>query len=331
MSRQKFPTVLLPLRVNPRTSAMATAIPTAAERKFPVKPIQVIIPFQPGTTDNILRPFAERMQGYLGQPLNFIYKPGAASSVGAGLVASSAPDGYTLVGSSQSSIVGVPLTHGGLAYNWESFAPLCCVAEIPSVFVVKPDAPWKTIREFVEEAKRNPKKLSYSSSGTFGGDHLAFEAFAKRADIRLTHIPSQGSTPAMTAVLGGHISGASSSLAPAMTHIKAGTLRALVIYTAKRSPSLPDVPTVLESGYDFSMFAFYGFLAPKNTPPEIVRMFHMAGKRAVEEHRDEMAKRLEILGAEVAFGGPDEYRKKMIEHHAFLSDVIKDLKREDLK
>ena len=302
-----------------------------AEKKFPVKPIQVIIPFQPGTTDNILRPFAEKMQEYLGQTVNFVYKPGAAGSVGAGFVAASAPDGYTLVGSSQSSIVGVPLTHGGLTYNWESFAPVCCVAEIPSLFVVKPDAPWKGIKEFIEDAKKNPKKISYSSSGTFGLDHLAFEAFAKEAGIKLNHIPSQGSTPAMTAVLGGHINGASSSLAPALTHIKAGTLRGLVIYTPQRSPALPDVPTIVETGYTLSLTGFYGFLAPRKTPPEVVNAIHLAAKKAVGEHRDSIARRLENLGAQIFFGGPEEYHKKLKDMHAFLKEMIKDLKREELK
>jgi len=302
----------------------------SAEKKFPTKPIQVIIPFQPGTTDNILRPFIEKIPEYLRQPVSFVYKPGAAGATGAGFVAASNPDGYTLVGSSQSSIVGVPLTNGDLSYTWESFAPICCVAEIPSLFVVKPDAPWKDIKDLVADAKKNPGKITYSSSGTFGLDHLAFEAFAKEAGIKLSHIPSQGSSPAMTAVLGGHLDGASSSLAPVLSHIKAGTLRALVVYTPQRSRALPDVPTIVESGYKLGLTGFYGFLAPKRTSKEVVDAIHLAARKATDNHKTFIIERLDMLGAQISFGGPAEYTTKLKEMYVFLEDMLKDL-RQDLK
>ncbi|MCX5907421.1 MAG: tripartite tricarboxylate transporter substrate-binding protein [Deltaproteobacteria bacterium] len=140
-----------------------------AEKKFPTKPIQVIIPFQPGDTDNLLRPFVEKMPEYLNQPVTLVYKPGAAGAMGAGFVASSKPDGYLLVGTSQSSILIVPLTSKDLNYTWESFAPVSCLVEGTFLFAVKSDARWKNLKELVEDAKQNPDKITFTRSGTFGG------------------------------------------------------------------------------------------------------------------------------------------------------------------
>ena len=147
-----------------------------AEKKFPTKPIQVIIPFQPGDTDNLLRPFVEKMPEYLNQPVTLVYKPGAAGSLGAGFVASSKPDGYLLVGTSQSSILIVPLTSKDLNYTWESFAPVSCLVEGTFLFAVKSDARWKNLKELVEDAKKNPDKITYTSSGTFGIVHIDHSA-----------------------------------------------------------------------------------------------------------------------------------------------------------
>jgi tripartite-type tricarboxylate transporter receptor subunit TctC len=167
----------------------------AAEKKFPFKPLQVIIPFQPGDTDNLLRPYEEKAPGYLGQPVSMVYKPGAAGAVGAGFVASSKADGYTLVGSSQSSIVVVPLTQKEVGYTWESFAPVSCLVETASMLVVQSSAPWKDLKELVEDSRKSPEKITYSSSGTFGTNHLIPEALCKEAGIKWTFIPSQGSGP----------------------------------------------------------------------------------------------------------------------------------------
>lgn len=299
----------------------------AAEKKFPTKPIQVIIPFQPGDTDNLLRPFIEKMPEYLGQPVTLVYKPGAAGSLGAKFVAFSKPDGYTLVGSSQSSIVIVPLTQKDLGYNWESFAPVSCLVNSVSLVVAKSDAPWKDIKEMVAEAKKNPGKVNYTSSGTFGTNHLFFEAFCKEAGIKLNYIPSQGSGPSITALLGGHVHLASSALAPAFPHIKVGTLRALAVYTATRSRALPDVPTLLESGYSLARPSMYGLLAPRETPKEVIETLHLATKKVLESHKAFIIDRLDKLGCEIGFAGPSEYTAMLKGQHDFFSMVLKDLKR----
>jgi len=176
----------------------------AAEKKFPTKPITVIIPFQPGDTDNNLRPFTEKMGQYLGQPLNFVYKPGASGAIGAGFVATADPDGYTLVGSQQSSLVIVPITQKGVNYSWRNFAPICGLAGGYNVIAVQSGARWKNIQELLAEAKQNPGKISYvSGSGALGITTLVAEAFFKEAGVKLNLIPAQGSGPAVTAILEG--------------------------------------------------------------------------------------------------------------------------------
>jgi len=298
----------------------------AAEKKFPSKPIQVIIGFQPGETDNLLRPFVERMPEYLGQPMNLTYKPGAGGSLAAGFVAASKPDGYTLFGSSQSSIVVIPLTQKGLGYTTESFAPIVCLVETPALFVVKPDAPWKNLKEFVAEAKKSPGKLTYSSSGTFGTGHLLGEAFAKEAGIKLTHIPSQGSTPAMTALMGGHLDMASLG-AVAMPQIKGGTLRPLAVFNPKRISALPDTPTIVELGYKITATLIYGLYAPKNTPKEIIDTIYGAAKKIVEKDRAVVSERLDMMGGQIGFAGQAEFASILKTQYELFSKVMQDMKK----
>jgi tripartite-type tricarboxylate transporter receptor subunit TctC len=294
----------------------------AAEKKFPTKPIQVTIPFQPGDTDNLLRPYVEKMPEYLGQPVNMVYKPGAAGSTGAGFVAASKPDGYLLVGSSHSSIVVVPLTHKDVGYTWKSFAPVCAMVEASSLIVVQSSSPWKTLKDLVEDSKKSPGKITYSSSGTFGTNHLIPEALCKEAGIKWTYIPSQGSGPTITALLGGHVQVASTAIAPALPHLRAGTLRALAVYRPTRMRALPDAPTLKELGYPIYSSSPYGILAPKDTPKEVVDTIYQAAKKVVDNHRDFVSERLDKLGAEIGFEGPEEYTAHLARQYELFSGIL---------
>jgi len=248
-----------------------------AEKKYPTKPINVIIPFAPGDTDNNLRPFTDKMAQYLGQPLNFVYKPGASGAVGAGFVSTSEPDGYTLMGSQQSCLVIVPRTQKGLNYSLKNFAPICGLAGGYNVIAVQKEGRWKNIQELLAEAKKNPGKISYvSGSGALGITTLIAEAFFKEAGVKLNLIPAQGSGPAVTAILGGHTDAVSSQITPAFPHIQAGTLRPLVISSDKKVPALPNVPTALDLGYKVTVPSLYGLLAPKGTPKEVVEALALA-------------------------------------------------------
>lgn len=300
-----------------------------AQKKFPVKPINVIIPFQPGDTDNNLRPFTDKMAQYLGQPLNFVYRPGASGAIGAKSVATADPDGYTLVGTQQSSMVMVPLTQKGVDYNWKDFAPICGLASGTNVFAVQSQARWKGIKELLAEAKANPGKISYvSGSGTLGGTTLIAEAFFKEAQVKMNLIPAQGSGPAITAILGGHTDAVSFSITPGFPHIQAGTLRALVVFTDKRHPNMPDVPTAVELGYKVSVPAHYGLLAPKGTPKEVVEAIAQAAKRASEEHKAAIENSLSKSGMLISYTGPEGFGEFLKSQDEYWSKMIKML---DLK
>ncbi len=298
----------------------------AAEKKYPAKPINVIIPFQPGDTDNNLRPFTEKMAPYLGQPMSFVYKPGASGAVGAGFVASANPDGYTLVGSSQSSITIVPHTQKGPEYNWQSFAPICGLAEGPIVLAVQHQARWKNIKELLAEAKQNPDKINWSSgSGALGSTTLVAQVFFKEAGVKLNLIPAQGSGPAVTAILGGHVDLVSSAITPAFPHIKAGTLQPLIIFSDKRVRSLPDVPCAVELGYTVNASFLYGLLAPKGTPKGMIEIISSAAKKVIETQGPAIESQLGKIGMQVGFKGPEEYTQFLKIQDEFWTHVTRQM------
>jgi tripartite-type tricarboxylate transporter receptor subunit TctC len=294
-----------------------------AEKKYPTKPINVIIPFAPGDTDNNLRPFTDKMAQYLGQPLNFVYKPGASGAVGAGFVSTSEPDGYTLMGSQQSCLVIVPRTQKGLNYSLKNFAPICGLAGGYNVIAVPQGARWKDIQELLAEAKKNPGKISYvSGSGALGITTLIAEAFFKEAGVKLNLIPAQGSGPAVTAILGGHTDAVSSQITPAFPHIQAGTLRPLVISSDKRAPALPNVPTAMDLGYKVTVPSLYGLLAPKETPKEVVEALALAAKKASEEHRAAIEASLSKAGMVISYTGADGFTKFLMSQDDYWGKTI---------
>ena len=299
----------------------------AAEKKFPTKSIQVIIPFSPGDTDNNLRPFIEKIPEYLGQPLSFVYKPGGGGSLGAGYVASTKPDGYTLLGTAQSSIIINPVFQKEPGYTLESFAPISCLVEGPMVLAVQTNAPWKDLKELVEDAKKSPGVISYSTSGAYGIGHILAEALSKEAGIKLNFIPSQGTGPAITALLGGHVQMTSSSLGGPLPHIRAGTLRILAVFGKKRLKNFPDVPTCTEMGYPIAVPVIYGLLGPKATPREDIETIYLSLKKAVENHRGYIDDRLSMLGAQINFVGPEEYTAILKNQHDFFSMMFKYFKK----
>ena len=301
----------------------------AAEKKYPVKAINVIIPFQPGDTDNNLRPFTERIGQILGQPLNFVYKPGASGAVGAGFVANADPDGYTLVGSQQSSLVIVPRTQKGLTYSLKNFAPVCGLAGGYNVIAVQQGARWKNIQELLAEAKQNPGKISYvSGSGALGITTLIAEAFFKEAGVKLNLIPAQGSGPAVTAILGGHTDAVSSQITPAFPHILAGTLRPLVVSTDKRVPALPNVPTAMDLGYRVSVPSLYGLMAPRGTPKDVIEAIALAGRKASEEHKAAIENALSKAGMMISYAGPEGFAQFLMSQDDYWGKTIATL---DLK
>ncbi len=292
---------------------------------FPNKPIQLVIPFAPGDTDNMLRPFTDKMGEFLGQPVVLNFKPGAGGGVGAGQVATSKADGYTLVGSSPGSIVVVPLANKDIKYSPESFTPVAALSEGGFMLVVAQASPWKNMKDVVEHSKKNPGKVSFSSSGFMGITHLLGEIFTKEAAIKWNHIPFAGSAPAIVALLGGHVDVASTAIGPAQAHIKAGSLRPLAVLGDTRLSAYPDVPTLKELGYKVGSPVLYGISAPKGTPKEVVNALYAAVKKTSEKYNEQIAASLGVLGAEIKVLGPDEYAAYLRNQNQLFSAAIKAL------
>lgn len=311
------------------TLAMAASLLGAgaqAADDFPVKPVQVVIPFAPGDTDNMLRPFIDKMGEFLGQPVVMVYKPGAGGGIGAGQVASSKPDGYTLVGTSQGSIVVVPTFNKDIKYSTDSFTPIASLSEGGFMLLVSASSPWKNLQDLIDYSKKNPGKINYTTSGAMGVTHLLAEIFADEAKVKWTHIPEKGSGPAITALLGGHVEMASSAVAPALAHIRNGTLRPLATFGEVRLKAFPDVPTFKELGFKIASPGYYGILAPKDTPPEIVKAIYQSASKAVEKYNAQISENLAVLGAQIQLLGPKEYTDYLNSQRVLFSNAKQNLK-----
>lgn len=303
-------------------SAFTLAQPASAQA-FPNKPVQLIIPFAPGDTDRMLRPFTDKMGEFLGQPVVMTYKPGAGGAVGAGQVAASKPDGYTIVGTSPGSIVVVPLANKDVSYNTESFEPIAALSEGGFMLVVQSNAPWKNLKELVEASKKEPGKITYSTSGSKGITNMLGEIFAQDAGVKWTHIPYQGSGPAITALLGGHVNMSSTAVGPAQSHIQSGSLRPLAVFGDQRLKAFPDVPTLKELGYSVGSPVLYGILAPKGTPKDVIDTIYSAAKKASEKYNAEITAALATLGAQPNVMGPKEYGEYIKGQKAIFAKGVK--------
>lgn len=311
------------------TLGFLTAPVSQAAEAFPTKSVQVIIPFAPGDTDNMLRPFIDKMGEFLGQPVIMTYKPGAGGGVGAGLVASSKPDGYSLVGTSQGSVVVVPTFNKEIKYTTDSFVPIAALSEGGFVLVVQASAPWKTLQELIEYSKKNPKKINYTTSGTNGVTHLVAEIFSHEADVKWTHIPEKGSGPAVTALLGGHVELSSAAVASVLAHVRSGSLRPLAVFGNTRLKAFPDVPTLKELGYKIESPALYGILAPKDTPKDVVEAIYQAAKKASEKYQTQISENLSVFGSQIQLLDPKAYADYLAGQRVLFTTAKQTLKLTD--
>lgn len=296
-----------------------------AEVKYPTRPIQVIIGYQPGTADAGLRPFIEKAPEHLGQPLSFVYKPGASGAVGASFVAKAKADGYTLFGASQAPVITAPLTQEGLDYTLSDFAPVCRLVGSSLLIAVKADSPLKTLKDVIEEAKKAPGKITFSSAGTFSTPQLPTEVFSRMAGITLTHVPCPGTAPAVTALLGGHVTLASSSMAPLFPHLKSKALRAIAVFENERLKEIPEVPTFSELGYPVVYSNWWGLVAPQRTPEEIVKKVSVSFNRAIEDNKKFIDDRLANMSLKLAFLGPEEFAAALKRENEIVKKIIKEL------
>ena len=268
-------------------SAAAVA-PAMAQEAFPSRPISMIVAFPPGgVADITARPTAAAMERVLKQPVTVTNRPGAAGAVGNSVVANAKPDGYTVL-MALSSISVIPaadeLFNRKPAYSLDQFAPIALISADPTILVSHPSLPVKNVKELVALARARPGELSFSSSGVYGALHMPMEIFMHAAKLRMRHVPTTGGGPAINAILGGHVELTAGGPAAISGHIKAGKLRPLANWGAKRHPSLPEVPTFMELGYkDVEYYIWAGMFAPKATPEPVMKVLRDAARRAVQE------------------------------------------------
>ena len=269
-------------------AVLATVAVASAQEPYPSRPITMVAPFPPGgIADLTARPVAAAMEKVLKNPVGVLNKTGAAGAVGMQFVATSKPDGYTLL-LALSSISIIPeadkLFGRPPAFTVDQFAPIALISADPTILVVRAESPWKTAREFIEDAKKRPGQISYSSSGVYGTLHMAMELLSHAAGVKLRHVPYAGGGPALTAVLGGHVDALASGPAVVLPHIKAGKLRALAGWGDKRVAALPDVPTFKELGYpDAEFYIWAGVFAPKGTPEPVLARLRDPLRAAVND------------------------------------------------
>src|SRR5215813_8272333 len=246
----------------------------AAAQAYPVKPIRIVVGFTPGgTTDILAREFGARLQESWGRSVIVDNRPGSSGSIGAEIVAKAPADGYTLFLASNSLAIN-PALYPKLPFDTlNDFAPITYIGAVTNVFVAHPSVPARTMKELIALAKARPGQVTYGSAGVGTSPHLAMELFKSLAKVDLVHVPYKGVPPIVHALLGGEIAVGSASLPSAgiPEHINTGRLRGLALTGAKRSPRVPQVPTMIESGFPgFDVVIWFGLLAPAGTPPDII-------------------------------------------------------------
>ena len=245
-------------------------------QNYPSKPVRMIVAYPPGGgTDIVGRMMAQKLSENFGQTVVIDNRGGAAGNIGSEIAARSAPDGYTvLMGNVAPNAINVSL-YARLGYDpVRDFAPISLVASTPNILVVQPSLPVKTVSDLVALAKAKPGTLNYPSAGLGSSSHLAGELFDNIAAVKMVHVPYKGGGPALTDLLGGQVQLMFATMPAAMPHVKAGKLRAIAVTSAKRSPAMPELPTVGETLNGYEAATWYGLLAPAGTPPPIIMALH---------------------------------------------------------
>ena len=268
-------------------TALALAAPAWGQETYPTKPVTLVVPFPPGgVADIVARPAADAMGRYLGVPVVIENRAGAGGGIGMGFVAKAKPDGYTLL-LALSSISIIPeadkITGRAPMYQLNQFVPIARFTADPTVLAVRAESPWTTLQEFVADARKRPGAISYGSSGNYGTMHMPMEIFAASAGLKLLHIPYTGAGPAVIALLGGTIDAIASGPSTVIQHVKAGKLRVLASWGDKRLLSLPEVPTLTESGFNAVFFQWAALFAPAGTPePALIKLREAARAAAAD-------------------------------------------------
>ena len=289
------------------SATLPAAHAQAPAASWPSKPIRWVVPFPPGgAMDAIARTLGEKAGKTLGQPFVIENKPGAGGNIGADFVAKQPGDGYTLMITSIGMATNKPL-YGKLSYDpIKDFAPVSLLAVVPNVLVTNATQPdVKTAKDVIAAARKAPGKLTYASAGNGTSIHLAGEVFTSLAQVDMLHVPYKGSGPAVSDLLGGQVNYMFDSITSARPHIESGKLRALGVTTAKRSKSLPNVPTLAEAGLPgYEVSPWFAVFMPAATPKDIVAKVNSALLEAMKD--PDVVKRFETIGAEPVGSTPEE-------------------------
>lgn len=288
----------------------SAAIPLSghATPDWPEKTIRMVVPFAPGgNTDTIARLTGSALSEELGQTVVVENLSGASGTIGANHVARAANDGYTfLMGTVGTQAINMSLFKSLSEDSLNDFAPVMLITSIPNVLVVNPSLPVNTVAELVEYARAQPHPMTFASPGVGSSIHLSGEMFKSAVDVPLTHVPYRGSAPALTDLIGGQVDFMFDNLPPSLPMVQAGKLKALAVTSAERNPLLPDVPTMIESGFpDFDIGSWNGIVAPAGTSSEIIQKLEAATKKVVA--KPEFRDRIQEMGGEVRSDGPEAF------------------------
>lgn len=304
-----------------------------AQEPYPSRPITIVVPFPPGgIADLTARPLGSVLERYLKQPVVVSNKSGAGGAVGMQSVAVAKPDGYTLMVAlvSISTIPEVDTLFGRKpAFTRDQLTGIARLNADPPILVIGADTPWKNLKELIDDAKKRPGEITYSSSGIYAASHVPMEMFLHAAGLKMRHLPTTGGAPAMTAVLGGHAAMWASPPAVAMPHLKAGKIRTLATWGGTRLAALPDLPTFKELGFDVEYYLWAGLFAPKNVPVHVVKVLREATRRAVEDPDFKSA--MEKMQTPIAYLDADEFRAWWDKDARILAGVIRRIGKVEAK
>jgi len=306
----------------------AAACAVQAQTPYPARQVRIIVPYAPGGISDVMnRILAQKLSEAWGQPVVVDNRTGGATNIAAEIVARAAPDGYTLFNVTTANTVNMTL-YSRLSYDTvKDFAPVTLLISVPNVIVLHPSTPAKSVKELIALAKAKPGALTYGTTGIASSGQLAGELFKMMAGVDLVHVPYKGGAPAVTALISGEVAMGFNTVPTSLPQIRAGKLRALAITSAKRSPLLPDLPTVAEAGLPgYELTAWQGLAAPAGIPPAVAAKLHADATRAIT--RPDVRERLASLGVDVITNTPPEFAKFIKADIATYAKLVKSL---DLK
>jgi tripartite-type tricarboxylate transporter receptor subunit TctC len=304
--------------------AAAVVSQAHAQDSYPSRPVRIVVPYPAGGVADLLpRTVGAKLSEKWKQPVIVENKPGASGNIGMAEGARAEADGYTMVLAPTGNLTVNQFLFKDLPFDVaRDFTPVTVLATSPNVLVVHPSVPVKTFKEFVDYARANPGKLNFSSPGSGSGAHLAGELLNAEAGIKTVHVPYKGMAPAVSDLVGGQVQMMFAGISTALQHIKAGKLVALAIASPQRSPQLPDVPTVAESGFPgFDVTSWYGIVVRAGTPPALVRKLHadMAEALAAPDVREKLA----ALGLDPLGNTPEDFQKMIAAESRKWSEIVR--------